>query len=59
MTIIRSGSQTPQKGPAEYFTGDVTIKWQFSRDDPARLACAPVRLPGAAAPGTRTRWARP
>src|SRR4051794_23800596 len=37
MDIIRSGSQAPVKGLAEYFTGEVTIEWQFSRDDPARL----------------------
>jgi hypothetical protein len=37
MHIIRSGSQAPVKGPADYFTGEVTIEWQFSRDDPARL----------------------
>ncbi|MBV9527186.1 MAG: cupin domain-containing protein, partial [Sphingomonas sp.] len=44
MTIIRSGSQASAKGSAEYFTGDVTIEWQFSRDDPARLAGAMVRF---------------
>ena len=26
MSIIRSGSQAPVKGPAEYFTGNVTIE---------------------------------
>jgi hypothetical protein len=26
MDIIRSGSQAPVKGPAEYFTGEVTIE---------------------------------
>ena len=59
MTIIRSGSQAPQKGPADYFTGDVTIEWQFSREDPARLAGAlAASRPARAAPGTRTRSAR-
>jgi quercetin dioxygenase-like cupin family protein len=52
MTIIRSGSQAPQKGPADYFTGDVTIEWQFTRDDPARLAGALVSF----APGARSAW---
>jgi quercetin dioxygenase-like cupin family protein len=52
MNIIRSGSQTPQKGPADYFTGDVTIEWQFSRDDPARLAGALVRFEA----GARSAW---
>ncbi len=60
MHIIRSGSQAPQKGPAEYFTGEVTIEWRFSRDDPARLAGALVRLSaGARSACTRTRSARP
>src|SRR5437763_15426860 len=48
MTIIRSGSQAPVKGPAEYFTGEVTIEWQFARDDPARLAGALVRVAAGA-----------
>jgi quercetin dioxygenase-like cupin family protein len=52
MTIIRSGSQAPQKGPADYFTGDVTIEWQFARTDPARLAGALVSF----APGARSAW---
>ena len=46
MTITRSGSQAHVKGPADYFTGDVTIEWQFDRDDPARLAGALVRFRG-------------
>lgn len=52
MTIIRSGSQAPQKGPVDYFTGDVTIEWQFSRTDPARVAGALVSF----APGARSAW---
>jgi quercetin dioxygenase-like cupin family protein len=52
MTIIHSGSQAPQKGPADYFTGDVTIEWQFARSDPARLAGALVSF----APGARSAW---
>jgi quercetin dioxygenase-like cupin family protein len=52
MTIIRSGAQAPVKGPADYFTGDVTIEWQFSRDDPARLAGAMVRFEA----GARSNW---
>jgi len=52
MTIIRSGSQAPQKGPADYFTGDVTIEWQFAREDPARLAGALVSF----SPGARSAW---
>ena len=34
------------------FAGDVTIEWQFSRDDPARLAGALVRF----AAGARSAW---
>ena len=52
MSIIRSGTQSPAKGPADYFTGDVTIEWQFSRDDPARLAGAMVRFEA----GARSNW---
>ncbi len=52
MTIIRSGTQAPVKGPADYFTGDVTIEWQFSRDLPARLAGAMVRFEA----GARSNW---
>lgn len=52
MTIIRSGSQAPVKGPDEYFTGSVTIQWQFSRAEPARLAGALVSFE----PGARSAW---
>jgi quercetin dioxygenase-like cupin family protein len=52
MTIIRNGSQAPQKGPADYFTGNVTIEWQFARTDPARLAGALVTFE----PGARSAW---
>lgn len=52
MTITRSGTQSPQQGPADYFTGDVTILWQFSRDGPARLAGALVSFEA----GARSAW---
>jgi quercetin dioxygenase-like cupin family protein len=52
MEIIRSGSQAPQKGPDDYFTGDVTIEWQFARSDPARVAGALVSFE----PGARSAW---
>ena len=52
MEIIRSGSQDPVEGPKEYFTGNVTIEWQFSRPEPARLAGALVSFE----PGARTAW---
>ena len=52
MDIIRSASQAPTKGPVEYFTGDVTILWQFQRQGPARIAGALV----AFEPGARSAW---
>ena len=52
MEIIRSGSQVPLKGPADYFTGDVTIEWQFARSDPSRVAGALVSF----SPGARSAW---
>ncbi|MFL6728234.1 MAG: cupin domain-containing protein [Sphingomicrobium sp.] len=54
MDIIRRGSQQSQKGPPDFFTGTVTIEWQFARSDPARLAGALVRFE----PGARTAWHR-
>ena len=52
MEIIRNASQAPVKGPDDYFTGDVTIQWQFARTDPARIAGALVSF----APGARSAW---
>jgi quercetin dioxygenase-like cupin family protein len=52
MDIIRSGSQAPQQGPAEYFTGNVTIEWQFARPSPSRLAAALVSFDA----GARSAW---
>ena len=52
MTVIRSGSQAPVKGPEDYFTGNVTIRWQFSREEPARLAGALVSFDA----GARSAW---
>ena len=52
MDIIRDGSQAPVEGPDDYFTGNVTIAWQFSRTDPARLAGALVKFEA----GARTAW---
>ena len=52
MTVIRSGSQAPVKGPEDYFTGNVTIRWQFSREEPARLAGALVSFEA----GARSAW---
>jgi quercetin dioxygenase-like cupin family protein len=52
MDIIRSGSQAPVKGPDDFFTGNVTIQWQFSREEPARLAGALVSFEA----GARSAW---
>jgi len=52
MDILRSGTQAPTKGPADYFTGDVTIEWQFTRTDPSRVAGAMVSF----SPGARSAW---
>ena len=52
MTVIRSGSQAPVKGPEDYFTGNVTIQWQFSREEPAQLAGALVSFEA----GARSAW---
>jgi quercetin dioxygenase-like cupin family protein len=52
MAIMRCGAQLPVKGPDEYFTGNVTIEWQFGREEPARLAGALVSFD----PGARSAW---
>ena len=52
MEIIRNGSQTSVKGPAEYFTGDVRIDWQFQRGSESRMAGASVTFE----PGARSAW---
>ena len=39
-------------GPAEYFTGRVTITGQFQRPEPSRVSGAIVRFE----PGARTAW---
>lgn len=52
MDIKRNGSRRPNRGAAEYFTGDVEIEALFQAIDPARVACASVTF----APGARTAW---
>lgn len=52
MNIIRNGTQASQKGPDNYFTGNVRI-------DPLIQAPAPAHLLGANVtfePGARTAW---
>jgi len=52
MNIKRSGSQTPGKGPAEYFTGAVRFAPLFEAPDAARVQAASVTFE----PGARTAW---
>jgi hypothetical protein len=42
MEIKRSGSQPPGKGPAEYFTGTVSVDTLFQAPAPARVVSAAV-----------------
>ena len=50
--ILKKGAQQAVEGPAELFTGRVTIKGQFARDEPSRVTGAVVRFE----PGARTAW---
>lgn len=52
MNILRNGSQSSAKGPAEWFTGAVRIDSPFQRSAPARVAGAVVTFE----PGARTAW---
>jgi quercetin dioxygenase-like cupin family protein len=52
MHLKRAGSQLSQRGPAEYFTGDVRIDMLNSPPEPARAACAYVTFE----PGARSAW---
>ena len=52
MQIRRVGSQPSQKGPAEYFTGQVRLDILHTAEAPARVACASVTFE----PGARTAW---
>ena len=52
MNVIRDGTQSPTKGPAEHFTGEVTIEWQFAHTEPSRIAGALVSF----SPGARSAW---
>ena len=50
--IARKGEQPLRKGPAEYFTGAVTIEPLFPASDPARATANVVTFE----PGARTAW---
>ena len=52
MKISRTGSLPVRKGPADYFTGDVTIQPLFEPEAPARALGNSVTF----APGARTAW---
>lgn len=52
MEITRKADQTTIDGPAEWFTGRVTISGQFQREAPSRVGGAVVRFE----PGARTAW---
>ena len=52
MEISRKDDMKTVDGPAEYFTGKVTITGQFQRPDPSRVGGAIVRFE----PGARSAW---
>ena len=52
MDIKRSGAHPTDKGPAEYFTGEVRIERLLEAPDPARVRAASVTFE----PGARTAW---
>jgi quercetin dioxygenase-like cupin family protein len=52
MKLYRNGSQPSQKGPAEWFTGNVRIDPLNTAPAPARHAAASVTFE----PGARTAW---
>jgi len=54
MELKRNGSQSANKGPAEYFTGNVRIDPLFEAPEPARGRGASVTFE----PGARTAWHR-
>ena len=52
MEITRKADLRTVDGPAEYFTGKVTITGQFAREPPSRVTGAIVHFE----PGARTAW---
>ncbi|MCZ0738031.1 (R)-mandelonitrile lyase [Phreatobacter sp. AB_2022a] len=52
MDIKRSGSRPSNPGPADWFTGTVTVEPLFNAPEPARAAGARVTFQ----PGARTAW---
>lgn len=54
MEVTRKADQKTVRGPADWFTGRVTISAQFQRADPSRVGGAIVSFE----PGARTAWHR-
>jgi 4-carboxymuconolactone decarboxylase len=52
LEIMRRGSTPAAQGPAEYFSGSVSIEQRFQRNNPARATGAIVTFQ----PGARTAW---
>jgi 4-carboxymuconolactone decarboxylase len=52
ITITRSGSQPPQQGPADYFTGNVRVEPLFKANEPSRTSGGLVNFPA----GARSAW---
>jgi quercetin dioxygenase-like cupin family protein len=52
MEISRKAEMTTVDGPADYFTGKVTVTGQFQRPNPSRVSGAIVHFE----PGARTAW---
>lgn len=50
--IMRKDDQQEVPGPADWFTGDVTIRAMFGREEPSRVGGAIVTFQ----PGARTNW---
>ena len=52
MELKRAGTRPTQKGPPEWFTGDVAIEPLSNPPEPSRIGCASVTFQ----PGARTAW---
>jgi quercetin dioxygenase-like cupin family protein len=52
MELKRAGSRPSQKGPAEWFTGEVRVEPLSNPPEPSRVSCASVTFQ----PGARTAW---
>ena len=52
MELKRAGTRPSQKGPPEWFTGEVTIEPLSNPPEPSRVGVASVTFP----PGARSAW---